>query len=152
MSKKKCSQSDVLSAQSVLRSAAASQEQFNALLPVVIAQYAALQAPLPTQPVSDIYDYILDNKIDIDIYQTVSAVSSYCVISYNEVRHLALQFYKFRYAMCHGGVEALALTLAAFTNTSGDLVPTDVKEILAKSRGDHKISDAISRAIYCLAK
>lgn len=152
MSNATCSQTAVLSAQSVLRSAAASQEQFNALLPVVIAQYAALKAPLPAEPVEDLYDYILNNKIDLGIYQTVSSANNYCVISYNEVRHLALQFYKFRYAMLHGGLESLAFALAAFTGATGDLVPNDVKEVLEVMRCDTKVNKAVNNALFCLDK
>lgn len=142
----------ILTAMSVLRSNTATVEQFNALLPVVIAQYAALKAPLPASPVDDVYNYILDNKIDLGMFEIISAAASQASIVFNEVRHLALQFYRFRYAMLHGGMESLAFAIASFTGATGDLVSQEVKDVLHSVRDDNKISDAVKKAIFAMNK
>lgn len=146
------SSTGILTAMTILRNSVATVDQFNSLLPVVIAQYAAMKAPLPAAPVSDIYSYIIENKIDLGMYDIVSQASSQCSIVYNEVRHMALQFYRFRYAMLHGGMESLAFAVAAFTGATGDLVSQEVKSVLHTVRDDAKISDAIKKAIFAMEK
>jgi hypothetical protein len=142
----------ILSAAASLRLACATTEQYNKLIPIVIAQYAALNCVLPSTAVGNIQEYIVTNNVDRVIGQTISAIGKTIVVDYAEVRAMALQYYKFRYAMCHGGFESLAFATAAFEGSTGDLVSQKAIDALKSVSGDVKVSDGIRRTLYQLNK
>jgi hypothetical protein len=144
--------SSVLTAQACLRTSCATVEQFNKLFPVVVAQYAAMKAPLPAAPVANLADYIVENRIDTSLNSCVAEIGKSSSINFSETRQLALQFYKFRYAMLHGGFESLAFAVAAFTGTSGDLISQAAKDALHIVRDDEKVNSGFNNALHVLSK
>jgi hypothetical protein len=143
---------DVLTAQSVIRSACVSTEQSNTMFNLVVAVFAAMSVELPNAPVSDINEHLMSSKTDINIFKIVSSVNANSNISYDAVRNMAINFYKFRYAMAYGGTESLAFALSAFTGTACELLSPEIKDQLNIVKNDSKINQGFNSAIKLLKK